>query len=108
VLNAAGGTAVLAHPLYGARDRPGGLDALVAPLAGAGLGGLETHYVSHTPRERRRVERVARRHGLLRTGGSDFHGQNRPGVEVGVGRGALAVPRTFFDALRERSTAPVA
>ncbi|UCE87698.1 MAG: PHP domain-containing protein, partial [Deltaproteobacteria bacterium] len=59
-IRAAGGIAVLAHPLYASRNRPGGLEALVAALARHGLGGIETHYVSHRPRDRRRVERVAR------------------------------------------------
>ena len=104
-IRAAGGIAVLAHPLYAARDRPGGLEALVAPLVRQGLVGIETHYVSHRPRDRRRVARVARRLGLLATGGSDFHGATRPGVEVGVGRGELAVPRELFDALCQRIAA---
>jgi predicted metal-dependent phosphoesterase TrpH len=101
-IRAAGGIAVLAHPLYAARDRPGGLAALVTSLVRQGLAGIETHYVSHRPRDRRRVARIARRLGLLATGGSDFHGATRPGVEVGVGRGELAVPRELFDALCQR------
>ena len=45
---------------------------------------------------------MAARHGLVATGGSDFHGSFKPGLHVGTGRGDLHVPDDVLEALEER------
>jgi predicted metal-dependent phosphoesterase TrpH len=73
----AGGVAVLAHPAVYPFEIH--LDRLV----GAGLDGLETSYPSWDNETTARWRNLARQHGLLETGGSDYHGAHRPGVAVG-------------------------
>ncbi|MCF7919896.1 MAG: PHP domain-containing protein [Candidatus Cloacimonetes bacterium] len=64
----AGGVSVLAHP-YIYRD-----DDMIETLISQGLEGLEVFYSRHTPEETRRYEEMADNNGLIKTGGSDFHG----------------------------------
>lgn len=98
----AGGVAVLAHPtLYGLPDA--GLEELCAELAGEGLAGLECRYSTYTPAQRKAMERLAARAGLLPSGGSDFHGGNKPDIRLGRGLGRLEVPYAFWEALRQET-----
>ncbi|HLG67076.1 MAG TPA: PHP domain-containing protein [Acidimicrobiales bacterium] len=88
---ASGGVAVLAHPLslgLGAGD----LEAAVGELAQAGLAGIEAYYGDYAPEDRQGLARLAASHGLVATGGSDHHGEVKPDLAVGTGRGDLAVP----------------
>jgi hypothetical protein len=96
-----GGVAVLAHPLSLQLDEPG-LDSAVAELADAGLAGLEARYGRYSPDERAALADLARRHGLVASGGSDYHGTYKPDLAVGTGRGDLSVPDATVTALAER------
>jgi predicted metal-dependent phosphoesterase TrpH len=96
-----GGVAVLAHPLSLQLDEPG-LASTVAELADAGLTGLEAVYGRYSPDERAGLADLAHRHGLVATGGSDYHGTYKPDLAVGTGRGDLSVPDTTVAALTER------
>jgi hypothetical protein len=96
-----GGVAVLAHPLSLQLDEPG-LASAVAELADAGLTGLEAVYGRYSPDERAGLADLARRHGLVATGGSDYHGTYKPDLAVGTGRGDLSVPDSAVAALIER------
>jgi predicted metal-dependent phosphoesterase TrpH len=104
MVHAAGGVAVLAHPpLSGGVDSPGGLVAFIERLVPLGLDGVEVWHPSHKPTAMRRLRRIAAAHGLLETGGSDFHGADRPDVEVGRGRGGkLRIGRDVRDALERK------
>jgi hypothetical protein len=96
-----GGVAVLAHPLslqLGELE----LTSAVAELADAGFSGLEARYGRYSPEERAGLTDVAGRHGLVVTGGSDYHGTFKPDLSVGTGRGDLSVPDTTVAALAER------
>jgi 3',5'-nucleoside bisphosphate phosphatase len=96
--HASGGVTVVAHP--GSLDlEPGPLDELVGFLAAAGLDGLECEYGRYTPEERTAYAELAARHGLAVTGGSDYHGENKPDLQIGVGRGDLAVPDALLEEL---------
>ncbi|MCK0111090.1 PHP domain-containing protein [Ornithinimicrobium sp. F0845] len=77
VIRAAGGVAVLAHPLAAARGRVVGED-VIAAMADAGLAGLEVDHRDHTSADRARAADLADRLGLLRTGSSDYHGTGKP------------------------------
>jgi predicted metal-dependent phosphoesterase TrpH len=99
--HASGGVCAVAHPgSLGLADDE--LDELVAQLADAGLDGLECEYGSYLPEERAPFHQLARRHGLAPTGGSDYHGENKPGLSVGVGRGDLRVPDEYLGGLESR------
>ncbi len=96
-----GAVTVVAHP--GSLDLPEPeLDELVRELAATGLDGLECLYGRYAPDERRAYSELAHRHGLAVTGGSDYHGENKPDLKVGTGRGDLAVPDELLDQLEAR------
>ncbi len=104
-IHAAGGIASLAHPLLSVGvDAPGGLDRFVARLAELGLDALEVQHPTHDPGRRRRIRRACRRHRLLATGGSDFHG-DKPDVELGRGRRNVRVGDDLYQRLAERREA---
>jgi predicted metal-dependent phosphoesterase TrpH len=91
-----GGAAVLAHPASLRMDDPA-LSAYVGRLAGAGLRGIEVHRPDHTPERRDAYAALARRHGLVAAGGSDFH---RPGEGVLPGEtGTPPLPPDAIDRL---------
>lgn len=85
------GVAVLAHPHY-VKD----LDRILPRLVEAGLQGMEVYYKDCTPAQVECLEEAARRHGLLPTGGTDFHGLDRPHE---VPPGAVGPPLEVADAL---------
>jgi predicted metal-dependent phosphoesterase TrpH len=85
------GIPILAHPFqYELGDE--GLETLVRRLTEAGLVGIEAYYCNHTEEMTRKVMTLAKKYGLLLSGGSDFHGKNKPGLEMGNGYGHLRVP----------------
>ena len=96
-----GGVPVLAHPLD-LELGPGELDSVVGELAGLGLAGLEAIYGRYRPEEREELAALARHHGLVVTGGSDHHGDYKPDLRVGVGRGDLDVPDRALEELADR------
>lgn len=90
-----GGVAVLAHPLqygFGKSD----LDALVKAGKDCGMTGLEIYYSGYTQNDIAKLFDLAEKYTLLPTGGSDFHGDNKPGISIGTGDGKLAVPAYFL------------
>ncbi|MDJ0782967.1 MAG: PHP domain-containing protein [Desulfosarcinaceae bacterium] len=94
----AGGIAVLAHPglvevTAAARAR------LIAELCEMGLGGVEAYYPQHSAADTAAFEALAGTHHLLVSGGTDFHGQNSPGIEMGCGSGGFHVPYAIYEAL---------
>lgn len=96
----AGGIPVLAHPvLY--RMSGDRLEALVKRLKESGLMALEGIYSSYSPAEERQMRRLAQKHGLLLSGGSDFHGAAKPGLELGTGYGKLRVPESVLLTLKK-------
>jgi hypothetical protein len=100
-IHAAGGLAVLAHPHYcGARDLAE-LAEWVGELKDAGLDGIEVRYSTFTAADQRDAAALARRFDLLPSGGSDFHGASKSGIQLGVGRGDLVVPAAWVDAMKE-------
>lgn len=95
----AGGVPVLAHPiLYHMNDAH--LDELVAKLKAIGLIGIEAIYSTYAPSEERQVRRLAAKYDLLISGGSDFHGTNKPKLDLGNGYGKLFVPEDILEPLR--------
>lgn len=100
LIRSTGGIPILAHPLL-YRLTEEGLLTLIEELKNAGLLGIEALYSTHTPEEESFVLRLARRQGLLISGGSDFHGSNKPSISLGTGRGNLRIPYELLEKLRE-------
>lgn len=95
----AGGVPVLAHPMLYGLNPPVSpkLEELVIELKGYGLKGLETYYSSNMGNDEDIVRHLALKHDLIMTGGSDFHGDNKPGLEMGSGRNnSLNVPYSAY------------
>jgi predicted metal-dependent phosphoesterase TrpH len=100
----AGGAPVLAHPcrLPQAHDEQA-LSQMIETLIPNGLQGIEVWYSEHSPEERGFYLGLANRFGLIPTGGSDYHGTNKPGISLGTGRGKnLAVPYAVLQSLRQQ------
>lgn len=98
-IHAAGGLAVMAHPCF---VHPAYFPRVLETLVEAGLDGIEVYYSEHDHQHVAVFSRQAQRYGLVVTGGSDFHGQNKPGIELGEGRGDLDVPYRVVEQLRAR------
>ncbi len=95
----AGGVPILAHPiLYHMSDAR--LDKLVAELTESGLMGIEAIYSTYCAADERKIRNVAKKYKLLISGGSDFHGSNKPGLDLGVGYGKLYVPDEVLDNIK--------
>lgn len=91
----AGGIPILAHPpLYHMGKEH--LESLVAQLKQDGLMGIETLYSSYTSQDERDMFRLSQKYDLLPSGGSDFHGANKPGLDLGCGYGKLFVPEDIL------------
>lgn len=93
------GIAVFAHPIL-CRLSEDRLESLTAQLARAGLDGIEAIYSTYRPQEEFFVRQLAKRHGLKCSGGSDFHGSNKPHIDLGVGKGNLRIPYSLLEILR--------
>lgn len=97
----ANGIPVLAHPiLYHMSDAR--LDALVSSLAKAGLMGIEAIYSTYNAAEERQMRALAAKYDLCISGGSDFHGANKPKLELATGYGKLFIPAEVLDHLKKR------
>jgi 3',5'-nucleoside bisphosphate phosphatase len=93
LVRAHGGVSSLAHPFTVV-----GLEDLLPQLAKAGLSGIECYYGSHTPALTAELLRLAARHDLIPTGGSDYHGRGEHGAPLG----GVFVPPENIAALEAR------
>jgi predicted metal-dependent phosphoesterase TrpH len=92
MIQEAGGLAVLAHPSRVIEHIPG--------LVREGLAGLEAYYPTYPPAEQRFLVSLAHKHGLIATGGSDFHGK---GITNADDLGIVDVPWSVVDQLATRA-----
>lgn len=86
-----GGIPVLAHPVLMGLD-DGELDAVVRRLIEYGLQGIEVYYGENTEDYTAMLEKLAEKYGLIATGGSDFHGNLKSNIKIGIGHCDLVVP----------------
>jgi predicted metal-dependent phosphoesterase TrpH len=97
----AGGVASLAHPVRVAKNDWARIAEYVEKLAGMGMRALEVYHSDHTPENVAYYLSLARRFGLTPTGGSDFHGENKPLISLGTGlRNNLAIPEEILAGLK--------
>lgn len=98
----AGGVPVLAHPiLYGFGNEH--LDLLVSTLKEQGLVGIEAIYSTYTPADERQIRSLAEKYNLLLSGGSDFHGENKPGLDLATGYGKLYIHDDILEKIKEKA-----
>ena len=96
-----GAVAVLAHPFLSLDEES--LRAFLPEAVACGLDGMETAYSKYSPETTALAMEIAKEYGLKNSGGSDFHGENKPDIAVGVGRGELAIPYEWLENLRKSS-----
>ena len=98
LIHEGGGKAVLAHPLlyHLSKDQ---LEELTTLLANAGLDGIEAIYSTNRGMDETNLRLLAKKHGLFITGGSDFHGSNKPSIDLGCGKGNLKIPASLLEHL---------
>lgn len=94
-----GGIPVLAHPMLCHLSKAE-MEELLAELKQEGLIGIEVFYSTYSAQEERAARDLPETFGLLPSGGSDFHGGNKPSIELGCGRGNLHIPYTILENLR--------
>ena len=90
---------VLAHPLLNLKTEEA-LRRFLAEAVPAGLVGMETMCPSFTPEETALARSLAAEYRLEESGGSDFHGDVKPHISLGTGKGDLAVPAEFAEKLK--------
>lgn len=92
IIHQCGGIAVLAHPCYIYREGKKPFNLVLKRLIETKLDGIEVYYSDHTERETIEFMKIARKNKLLITGGTDFHGDNKPYIKLAIGRGNLRIP----------------
>lgn len=101
IIRASGGVPVLAHPFQYKLD-DAGLRELIEHCMESGLLGMECLYSGYDADMSGYLLRLAAEYGLLPTGGSDFHGSNKPHIALGRGiNDNLAVPYAYLEQLKE-------
>ena len=95
-----GGVAVLAHPFqYKKNDAE--LRELIEHCISFGLKGMECRYSGYNAEQVAYLEALAEEYGLIKTGGSDFHGENKPHIQIGSGiKDTLDVPYSWLETLK--------
>ena len=105
-VRAAGGLPSLAHPVRLPRRDRESLEALLVSLCAAGLQGLEVYHSEHSPDDVALYLSLAAQFGLIVTGGSDFHGDNKPSIALGTGKDHnLQIPYALLEQMREKHLA---
>ena len=99
-INEANGVAVLAHPNTLQLNGYPELENLILRLVKKGLRGIEANYPEHSALEVAQYKTLAERHGLLVTGGTDYHGIEKNGLDIGVGRGEMRLPYSIVENLK--------
>lgn len=102
LINQIGGMAFLAH-LHLTRKPDDVLEKFVAELKEVGLAGIEGYYTEYTPELQDKYLAMAKRLGLLISGGTDFHAAMKPHISIGVGHGNMNIPYGVLENMkRER------
>lgn len=100
LIKKARGLSFLAHAyLYKMSDKE--IEQMVEELVSYGLDGLEVYHSSHNICESRKLLALAKKKKLLVSGGSDFHGANKPDIDLSVGRGNLRLPHYILEDMKK-------
>lgn len=94
-----GAVAVLAHPFLNLDEA--GLREFLPRAVEMGLDGMEVQYPKYDAATTVLSAQLVKEFGILPSGGSDFHGENKPDIAIGVGRGNLQIPLQYLEDLRK-------
>lgn len=98
LLRNCGAVPVWAHPYL---FRGGEVEDVLEELVDAGLIGVEVYHPSHTSKERKNLEHLCDRYGLLRTGGSDYHGPSTDGSPNSTSLNMMHLPLSLLDPIKQ-------
>ncbi len=98
-INSIGAVPILAHPLLNFSKEE--LKPALIKMKKAGLKGIETNYVTYTEEESELMSILAKEMNFVKSGGSDFHGDNKPDIQLGIGKGNLKVPYEFLEKIKK-------
>jgi predicted metal-dependent phosphoesterase TrpH len=101
LIREARGIPVLAHPFTLHIPSQRQLNVLLAELVQWGLMGIEVYYPEHTEDQISLYKDLAEKHGLLVTGGSDYHGIEADKAEIGLGLGDMRLSYSLVEAMKE-------
>ena len=95
-----GAVAVLAHPFLSMDENL--LRAFLPQAVEAGLDAMEVFYSKYDEETTLLAVKIAEEYGILPSGGSDYHGGNKPDIAIGIGRGELKIPHQWLNGLKKR------
>ena len=98
IIHDLGAVSVLAHPYLNLKQEE--LTVFLEKATRQGLQGMEVYYSTYDPATTALALATAEAFGLKKSGGSDFHGANKPDIRLGEGRGGLLVPSAWLEELR--------
>ncbi|MDD6484674.1 MAG: PHP domain-containing protein [Clostridiales bacterium] len=100
IIRNSGGIAVWAHPIS-VSDKPEEIARLAGELKGLGLGAMECWHSKHSPEFKDEMIKICKSEGLCPSGGSDFHGENKPNVPLGIVCGDMCVPYSVVGEMKK-------
>ena len=94
-----GAKPVLAHPFLSLTEEE--IPVFVQEAKKYGLVGMETLYSKYSDETTAKAIAIAAKYGLKQSGGSDFHGEKKPDIALGTGRGNLRIPYALLEELQK-------
>lgn len=99
IITGAGGIPVLAHPSLITICNNRNFEEMIAALKKIGIKGIEAYYPEHSMEQISYYVKIAEKHKLLVTGGTDFHGALKQDISMGSGKGNFHVPYLLYENL---------
>ncbi|MBO5349775.1 MAG: PHP domain-containing protein [Clostridia bacterium] len=96
IIHKSGGKAFVAH-IYEYKEIENKISELEKIINNYKIDGIECYHSIFSEKENLNLLEFAKKHDLLISGGSDYHGDNKPDIELGVGKGNLNVPNEILD-----------
>lgn len=101
LIHKCGGVSVWAHPLFHVNREK--CEAIIRKAKNFGLDGVEVYYSTYSEDDTKFMHQLCEKYNLLESGGSDFHGENKPGIQIGTGKGNLRIPLSCYKNLKKRA-----
>ncbi len=100
-INSIGALSVLAHPFLNVNEEE--LRAFLNTAKEHGLTAMETMYGAYDKNTEQLSRKIAKEYALYESGGSDFHGERKPDIFIGIGKGQLCVTNEIYEKLKEKA-----
>lgn len=100
-IHGAGGLAIWAHPLHRNKNDIRNAKTDIISLMNLGIDGIEAYYSEFSAKQHLYLVKCSEELNLAASGGTDFHGANQPGIELGLGHGELNIPDLVYTRLFE-------